>query len=349
MPYSPNEVKEEEAHFANVIAAFRQYEPYCVCERSFPWLIANDLSCLGDFRSQRTIGAGKTSILYPSRTANFSRVWATKRKLEKPMKPLRKMRNFWKVSSRTRKSLGTTWKQTMIMTWEVKPLLVRLVWENIHKMVHNLFDSNADSVIEALQGMCMSMVFRIHHIRTHTRTRIRTCINMNILHQMIWQAGKSHTESQSLTWTNWEALLNNSCAIGAKRLVKIFSLQSISWLSVLKGKLERDASYGPMVAALLDHFSDIPREERWEHGLCSSPRVNADADALHRSNFRVLVPGAGLGRMAWDIANLGEYAQSMKVNIAQRELEPFRFQLSRKWILALHAAVFVLYLKPVCT
>ncbi|KAH9934174.1 N2227-domain-containing protein [Fomitopsis serialis] len=43
--------------------------------------------------------------------------------------------------------------------------------------------------------------------------------------------------------------------------------------------------YAPMREALLQHFSDIPPEER--------------------HNFRVLVPGAGLGRLSWDVANLG--------------------------------------------
>ncbi|KAI9064760.1 N2227-domain-containing protein [Trametes sanguinea] len=52
-----------------------------------------------------------------------------------------------------------------------------------------------------------------------------------------------------------------------------------------EGKAERDVCYEPMKEALLQHFSDIPEEER--------------------RNFRVLVPGAGLGRLAWDVAKLG--------------------------------------------
>ncbi|KAJ3907639.1 N2227-domain-containing protein [Lentinula edodes] len=52
-----------------------------------------------------------------------------------------------------------------------------------------------------------------------------------------------------------------------------------------EGQEERETSYGPMKDALLAHFSDIPKEER--------------------RNFRVLVPGAGLGRLAYDIASLG--------------------------------------------
>ncbi|KAI0827350.1 N2227-domain-containing protein [Trametes gibbosa] len=52
-----------------------------------------------------------------------------------------------------------------------------------------------------------------------------------------------------------------------------------------EGREERDLCYEPMKEALVQHFSDIPEAER--------------------RNFRVLVPGAGLGRLAWDIANLG--------------------------------------------
>ncbi|TFY80859.1 hypothetical protein EWM64_g3160 [Hericium alpestre] len=52
-----------------------------------------------------------------------------------------------------------------------------------------------------------------------------------------------------------------------------------------EGRDEREASYKPMRDALLQHFSDIPEHER--------------------HNFRVLVPGAGLGRLAFDVARLG--------------------------------------------
>ncbi|EMD36969.1 hypothetical protein CERSUDRAFT_106004 [Gelatoporia subvermispora B] len=52
-----------------------------------------------------------------------------------------------------------------------------------------------------------------------------------------------------------------------------------------EGEAEREASYKPMKDALLEHFKDIPVEER--------------------GNLRVLVPGAGLGRLAWDVAKLG--------------------------------------------
>ncbi|ETW77530.1 hypothetical protein HETIRDRAFT_327542, partial [Heterobasidion irregulare TC 32-1] len=52
-----------------------------------------------------------------------------------------------------------------------------------------------------------------------------------------------------------------------------------------EGREEREASYTPLKDALVEHFSDIPVEER--------------------RNLHVLVPGAGLGRLAFDVAKLG--------------------------------------------
>ncbi|KAF8625858.1 hypothetical protein AX17_006754 [Amanita inopinata Kibby_2008] len=53
----------------------------------------------------------------------------------------------------------------------------------------------------------------------------------------------------------------------------------------VEGKQERDLCYRPMKDALLQHFSHVSESER--------------------GKLRVLVPGAGLGRLAWDVANLG--------------------------------------------
>jgi carnosine N-methyltransferase len=78
-----------------------------------------------------------------------------------------------------------------------------------------------------------------------------------------------------------------------------------------EGKIERDSCYEPIKEALVAHFSDIPEQER--------------------HNFRVLVPGTGLGRLAWDIAKLGAR------NFSNLELQPrllsiicIRILLSRK-------------------
>ncbi|KAL5478532.1 hypothetical protein ACEPAI_2716 [Sanghuangporus weigelae] len=56
-----------------------------------------------------------------------------------------------------------------------------------------------------------------------------------------------------------------------------------------EGRSERDASYGPMKEALLNHFASVAEGER--------------------SKLRVLVPGVGLGRLAYDIAQLGYSCQ----------------------------------------
>ncbi|PFH48332.1 hypothetical protein AMATHDRAFT_5912 [Amanita thiersii Skay4041] len=57
-----------------------------------------------------------------------------------------------------------------------------------------------------------------------------------------------------------------------------------------EGKEERDLCYQPMKDALLKYFSHVPESER--------------------GKLRVLVPGAGLGRLAWDVAALGFTCQA---------------------------------------
>ncbi|KAG8942829.1 hypothetical protein FRC03_002851 [Tulasnella sp. 419] len=53
----------------------------------------------------------------------------------------------------------------------------------------------------------------------------------------------------------------------------------------VEGAAEREVCYKPMLDALLYHFSDVPEQDR--------------------VNIRVLVPGAGLARLAWEAAKLG--------------------------------------------
>jgi len=52
-----------------------------------------------------------------------------------------------------------------------------------------------------------------------------------------------------------------------------------------EGKLEREQTYTPIINALLDFYKDVPEENRCE--------------------LNILVPGAGLGRLAYDITKLG--------------------------------------------
>lgn len=56
-----------------------------------------------------------------------------------------------------------------------------------------------------------------------------------------------------------------------------------------EGKPERDATYKPIVAALDAHFKDVKKEDR--------------------KNLQVLTPGAGLGRLSWDICQEGFASQ----------------------------------------
>jgi len=54
----------------------------------------------------------------------------------------------------------------------------------------------------------------------------------------------------------------------------------------IQGKEERDACYSPMLEALEAWFSHVPADQR--------------------GSVRALVPGAGLGRLAWEVAKRGE-------------------------------------------
>ncbi|CAG8439709.1 12086_t:CDS:10 [Ambispora leptoticha] len=56
-----------------------------------------------------------------------------------------------------------------------------------------------------------------------------------------------------------------------------------------EGKVERDAAYLPLINEIDEFFKDVPQEQR--------------------SSVRILVPGAGLARLAFDIAKLGYSCQ----------------------------------------
>jgi len=57
-----------------------------------------------------------------------------------------------------------------------------------------------------------------------------------------------------------------------------------------EGNAEREACYKPMKDALVQHFANVPFEER--------------------RKLKVLVPGSGLGRLSWDIARMGFACQA---------------------------------------
>lgn len=58
-----------------------------------------------------------------------------------------------------------------------------------------------------------------------------------------------------------------------------------------------------MVDALTKHFSKVPLEERFVRSR--NPLLCSGLTHAYSGNIRVLVPGAGLGRLAYDIAKLG--------------------------------------------
>lgn len=64
--------------------------------------------------------------------------------------------------------------------------------------------------------------------------------------------------------------------------------------------------------------------------------------AIHRGNIRILVPGAGLGRLAYDIAGLGKPHLPNVVLLFSSDISTTRIHLSRKRILPLHAPHFFL-------
>ncbi|KAI9275635.1 N2227-like protein-domain-containing protein [Phascolomyces articulosus] len=73
-----------------------------------------------------------------------------------------------------------------------------------------------------------------------------------------------------------------------------------------EGKAERDATYGPILEELENIYGDV--------------------DVKDRGNIRILVPGAGLGRLAYDIASKGFSCQG-KIKLiskpAEYEIYPF--------------------------
>ena len=76
-----------------------------------------------------------------------------------------------------------------------------------------------------------------------------------------------------------------------------------------QGREEREASYTPLKDALVEHFSNISVEERFNlYFACPIhfPQTHKQFYAFLRHNLHVLVPGAGLGRLAFDVAKLGD-------------------------------------------
>jgi carnosine N-methyltransferase len=103
-----------------------------------------------------------------------------------------------------------------------------------------------------------------------------------------------------------------------------------------------------MKEALLAHFSDIPMKERYVPSRVGPPILRSSfSEARFRHNFRVLVPGAGLGRLAYEVAKLGERI-SLSFDSATEPTASLRIFLPRQRVFALHAADLVFHSQSVC-
>ena len=108
-------------------------------------------------------------------------------------------------------------------------------------------------------------------ICTHLGTRMNTHTHIpmgspSILPQVRKIPG-ADAGLRTLTWTKCEARSNSSCATGVRKYVRrpprVINIRLKHNPSKTQGKEEREASYKPIKEALLDHFSDIPMEERY--------------------------------------------------------------------------------------
>lgn len=66
-----------------------------------------------------------------------------------------------------------------------------------------------------------------------------------------------------------------------------------SIISTFSGAIERESCYRPVIDAVLERFADV--------------------DA--KKDIQILVPGAGLGRLAWDFAKLGFSCQGNEFSL----------------------------------
>ncbi|KZO94744.1 N2227-domain-containing protein [Calocera viscosa TUFC12733] len=83
--------------------------------------------------------------------------------------------------------------------------------------------------------------------------------------------GSSHEHRQKVSEPDMDKLRST-----LKQFVRDWSTE---------GKKERDETYGPILQALEEHFKDTPEDGR--------------------ADIQVLVPGAGLGRLTWEVINRG--------------------------------------------
>jgi carnosine N-methyltransferase len=95
-----------------------------------------------------------------------------------------------------------------------------------------------------------------------------------------------------------------------------------------------------LTSRLRKRYSTTSRISPWRKGMENPISWRASSQTKSRHNFRVLVPGAGLGRLAYDVAKLGRFL-TLLFHFCDRF--SVRLFVSGKRVFTLHAARLVLY------
>ena len=114
---------------------------------------------------------------------------------------------------------------------------------------------------------------------------------------------------------------------------------------LVQGRGERGATYKPMLSSLRAHFKDMSPDETCADLLHSVLAIELTPTCS--SNVRVLVPGAGLGRLAWEVVQHGTLPSACVSY--QLILTLRRFQLSSERVLPVYADRLFIYSQPVST
>ena len=84
-----------------------------------------------------------------------------------------------------------------------------------------------------------------------------------------------------------------------------------------EGAEERNASYGPILRALDDEFSSIADRESSFDTSISNGTIHVSPAHNDKSQIRVLVPGAGLGRLVFEICRAGYTVEGNEISYHQ--------------------------------
>ncbi|KAI0705395.1 N2227-domain-containing protein [Earliella scabrosa] len=240
MPFTDAQIKEEQAHFANVISTFQQYAPYALNannrrRKDIHTLPLADRELLDSLRYKERISAADHAIL---KNAEF---------------------------------LNLVIENPAIFGHDEDE-------DDPELKGNNEDDSDEDERADDHAGPSHSHSHGDSHSHGHSHG------SHSHSHDHSHDGTHAHPHHASVSSDSGKNIKKYKPTEGDMEKLRSTLKQLVRDWSV-EGKVERDACYEPIKQALLQHFHDIPPEER--------------------GNFRVLVPGAGLGRLAWDVANLG--------------------------------------------